>query len=117
LWLARAVGIGASFAVIALYASSLFPGAASEGTARAHWVVGIMALVAAVAAWGSLKAKPWVLVVAFFASFPIGLYLAFAPGPLRWVLLCSVVYVVAAGTMALLRASHGPTPGGNRSQV
>jgi hypothetical protein len=46
---------------------------------------------------------------------PIGLYLALAPGPLRWVLVCNAIYLLSAGIMAVSRSSRGRVTGAGGS--
>jgi hypothetical protein len=75
---------------------------------EATWPVGLMILLALLAAWASLAIRPFVLVAVFFASFfPAGLYFTFTPGFLKWIGVCDVLYLVAAGLMLVVRGYLG----------
>ncbi|MCA1848006.1 MAG: hypothetical protein LC704_03275, partial [Actinobacteria bacterium] len=72
----------------------------------------VMILLALLAAWASLTIRPFVLCVVFFASyFPIGLYLTFTPVFLKWIGVCDVLYLVAAGAMLVVRGYRGSHTG------
>ncbi len=71
--------------------------------------IAAMMVLALVASWASLLVRPFVLcaVFFFFSFFPFGLYLMFVPGYLRWIALCDVLYLVAAGLMLVARGYQG----------
>ena len=97
---ARTLGLAANCAAMILYGVAF----AGEPT----WPIAALMALTLVGAWASLAVRPVVLVVVFFASFfPIGLYLAFVPGYLRWIALCNVLYLVAAGLMLVARGYRG----------
>ncbi len=72
------------------------------------WLGVPMILLALAAAWASMTIRPFMLIAVFFASFfPLGLYLLFTPGILKWTALCDVLYLVAAGLMLVARGYQG----------
>jgi hypothetical protein len=106
--LARAVGLAAACAAIVLYGSVF----AEEPT----WPIAVMILLALLAAWASLTIRPLVLCGVFFASFfPIGLYLTFTSGFLKWIGVCDVLYLVAARLMLVVRGYRGSHSGAQGS--
>ena len=84
--LARTVGLAATCAAMVLY------GVAFVG--QPTWPVAVMIVLALVAVWASLAVRPFVLCAAFVVSFfPI--------------VLCDVLYLVAAGLMLVARGYQG----------
>ncbi len=97
---ARTVGLAAACVVMILYGVALV----GEPTPA----IAAMMVLALVASWASLLVRPFVLCAVFFFSFfPFGLYLMFVPGYLRWIALCDVLYLVAAGLMLVARGYQG----------
>ena len=93
---ARTVGLVAACAATVLYGAAL----AAEPT----WPVAALIALTLAAIWASIAVKPFVLCAASVVSFfPIGLYLALVPGYLRWIALCDVLCLVAAGMMLVAR--------------
>ncbi len=93
---ARIVGLASACVAILLYGLMV------------PWPGVLMILLALAAAWASMTIRPFVLIAVSFASFfPLGLYLLFTPGILRWTALCDVLFLVAAGLMLIARGYQG----------
>lgn len=96
---ARVLGVGSAATTTFLWCTLLFFNPYNgEGITTGTYVVGALIIILAlVAAWGSLTAKSWVLVVAFVASFmPIGLYMLGTPGVFALIGVANVLYLIAA---------------------
>jgi hypothetical protein len=96
---ARMLGVGSAATTTLLWCIFLFFNPYSrEGSTGGTYVIGaLMILLALAAAWGSLTARSWVLVVAFVGSFmPIGLYMLGTPGVFAFIGVANVLYLIAA---------------------
>lgn len=99
LLVARVVALVAASGAISLWCIFLFANPYDrEGITGGTYVVGaLMIILALVAAWGSLTARSWMLVVAFAGSFiPIGLYMVGTPGVFALIGVANVLYLVTA---------------------
>jgi hypothetical protein len=105
---ARVLGLGAAVTTGLLWCFLLWDGTINGGITGGTYVVGaIMMLLALLAAWGTLTAKPLLLIIAFVGSFvPVGLYMLGAPSIFVLVGVANLLYLFV-GVLIFLEQRTG----------
>ncbi|MDP9315090.1 MAG: hypothetical protein M3R24_30210 [Chloroflexota bacterium] len=95
----RLLGLGAAIATVLLYGMLVFvnPYNADGITTGTYIVSAVMSVFALLAAWGALRLKPVLLLLAFLGSFvPVGYYFWHTPGIFALIGFANLLYGVVA---------------------